>query len=280
MAAGKESEVMRPTTPAKARVRRRIAAVIVVLAAMSPSLLSVSGCSMLRREKPAQQPASTPAAPQGAPQLRATRGLPGEQGIPGAATGTEKLVEETPEQKQQRIMRETGFDMTSPNFNRKIGRKNPFAPASLSAAPFEFLKRSAPESYRLLAVADGLTGRFAMLEMDKAAVIVRVGDMVKGTQAKVRRISDNEVVLEQEGNQIKIGMKVRERKGKEKEDQKEIGKLPTMADWYQSYLDQKYEEDEGGAEGEEEKGSKSNYHDFLSRHGKISSGNSGKEKTQ
>lgn len=198
------------------------------------------GC-LLRRSKPAAPAIAPTAQPDTSAkrELRATGGEAATDEPADAATETVKTPEELTEEKRMALMKETGFDMINPNFSKNIGRKDPFEPVPISMAPFEWLKKMAPDSYRLVATARGFKGTFALIEMGDDSMVVQKGDTIKGDMT-VLEINVSDVVLEQNGQEKVLGMKVRERRPT-KEEEHRVGKLPNLNDWWQEYLQNKYE---------------------------------------
>lgn len=215
--------------------------------ALGLCVVTLTGCQLIRKQPP-PPPAAPTAQPDGSAMrdLRATGGEAATDRATGAATETAKTPEELAEEKRLALMEETGFNMINPNFSKKIGRKDPFEPVPISMAPFEWLKKMAPDHYRLVATSKGYRGTFALIEMGKDSLIVQAGDMLKGDM-KVLEINETDVVLEQNGQEKVLGMKVRTREAP-KEKGRQVGKLPNLNDWWQEYLQNKYEAVEEGGE--------------------------------
>ncbi|MFH1537959.1 MAG: hypothetical protein ABIH66_03310 [bacterium] len=215
------------------------------------------GC-LLRRGKPAAPAVAPTAQPDTSAtrELRATGGEAATDEPADAATETVKTPEELAEEKRLALMKETGFDMINPNFSKNIGRKDPFAPVPISMAPFEWLKKMAPDRYRLVATARSFKGTFALIEMGDDSMVVQKGDTLKGDMT-VLEINVSDVVFEQNGQEKVLGMKVRERRPT-KEEEHRVGKLPNLNDWWQEYLQNKYEATQEGAEPE-----KKDFSDFV-----------------
>ncbi|MEW5945504.1 MAG: hypothetical protein AB1742_04840 [bacterium] len=173
--------------------------------------------------------------------LRAT--VEGGRAVEGAeaagAEGAEKP--ETKEDRKKKLIKDTGFDMINPNFSKKTGREDPFKPVPISMAPIDWVKRVAPERFRLVGTAKGQFGTFALVEMGTESVVVEEGETLKGDSV-VKEIRSTEVHLEKEGKTTVLGMRVRRRVAPQKPEEMQEGKIPNLNDYYRDYLEQKYGE--------------------------------------
>jgi len=168
------------------------------------------------------------------------------QSAAGKVTGGENEgKEKTPD-----LIKESGFDMIYPNFNKETGRQDPFVPVSLSSGPLEQIREMSPEKFRVIGTAMTPTGQIAMIQVGEETKIVREGDVLESGHV-VKNITKYDVLLDKEGRQIKLTMFTRKRIARSAEET-QVPKLPAlnMNDLYVDYLKNKYSEEVEGHEGE------------------------------
>ncbi|MFA6451202.1 MAG: hypothetical protein WCX65_17125 [bacterium] len=166
------------------------------------------------------------------------------------ATGTVSADAESGKQTPPDLIKESGFDMIYPNFNKETGRQDPFVPVSMNAGPLEVLRQMTPEKFRVIGTAMTPTGQIALIEVGGQTLTVREGDVLESGHV-VKSITKYEVTLEKEAQQVRLTMFTRKRIA-EPAAEKNYPKLPGMNinDQYVSYLKDKYGEDVEGKVGE------------------------------
>ena len=184
----------------------------------------------------------------GAARAHALTRTAGREYNPGSATGT--VTANNGKEKTADLIKESGFDMIYPNFNKDTGRQDPFVPVSLSAGPLEQIREMSPEKFRVIGTAMTPTGQIAMIEVGEQTKIVREGDVLESGHV-VKTITRYDVLLDKEGRQIRLTMFTRQRIARSAEQQN-VPKLPglNMNDLYVDYLKSKYSEEVEGHEGE------------------------------
>jgi hypothetical protein len=153
-------------------------------------------------------------------------------------------------EKQPDLIKEAGFDMIYPNFNKETGRQDPFVPVSLSQGPLDVMKNIMPEKFRVIGTAMTPSGQIAMIQVGDQTKIVREGDVLENGTA-VKSISKYDVLLEKDSRQLRLTMFTRKRIAKLEEEQYPL--LPVdsnINDLYKTYLEQKYGNEVAGKEGE------------------------------
>lgn len=241
----------------KGRVRRvsLTARTAIFMAAVFCISLS-AGCSLFSKKPTGPTTPTTPATRNPKP------GAPGQTSKPGNApsltltggkefTGTDDK-DKNAAQKKPDLIKESGFDMIYPNFNKETGRTDPFVPVSLSSAPLDVVKRMTPEKFRVIGTAMTPSGQIAMIEVGDQTKIVREGDVLESGHV-VKTISRYDVSLDKDGRVVQLTMFTRKRIAQSAE---EINpKLPGMNinDMYNEYLKAKYGEDVEGQEGESDR---------------------------
>lgn len=167
------------------------------------------------------------------------------------------------------LIKEAGFDMIYPNFNRETGRQDPFVPVSLSQGPLDVVKMMLPEKFRVIGTAMTPSGQIAMIQVGEQTKIVREDDVLENGSV-VKTISKYDVVLEKDGRQIRLTMFTRKRIAK-LPGEEQYPALPVdknISDIYKKYLEDKYGEEVEGSEGDTERpGSFNEYMDYKKKSG-------------
>jgi hypothetical protein len=202
-----------------------------------------------------------PATPAGAPSLALTST---KEYNPANATGTAGAGNVDEKQKASDLIKESGFDMIYPNFNKETGRQDPFVPVSLSSGPLDVIRQMTPEKFRVIGTAMTPTGQIAMIEVGEQTKIVREGDVLESGHV-VKTITKYDVVLEKDARQVRLTMFTRTRIAQAPTDETNYPKLPglNINDMYIQYLKDKYGEDVEGKEGETKR--PKSFNDFLGK---------------
>jgi len=184
--------------------------------------------------------------------------LTGNKEWNGAGTGQ---APEAAKQSEPDLIKESGFDMIYPNFNKETGRPDPFVPVSLSAGPLDVIRQMTPEKFRVIGTAMTPTGQIAMIEVGEQTKIVREGDVLDSGHV-IKSITRYDVVLDKDSRQLRLTMFTRKRIAKDVEEAK-MPKLPglNINDLYVQYLKDKYSEETEGQEGE--KSRPKSFNEFL-----------------
>jgi len=201
--------------------------------------------------------------PGGPPEIKVPKGGEGEvTGQRGEHGKLDKVI-----QPDRDLIKEAGFDMIYPNFNRQTGRRDPFVPVNATEIDWEPLKKLAGEQFRVIGTAMTPTGQIAMITVMEQVKVVREGDILENG-SMVKSISPYDVVLDKEGRELRLTMFTRKRIARmdQEEDKLQVKKLDNINDLYKKYLEDKFGEEFEGREGEADRpGSFSSYMDTLNR---------------
>ena len=256
--------------------------VILTLLTISPGCMGGGGAFQDMPKRPSapkgetSEPGETPVAPTapqgkggGAAALKATGSEEWEAGAGKQAAGVAAPVPSKAD-----LIKEAGFDMIYPNFNKETGRQDPFVPVSLTQGPLDVVKRMLPEKFRVIGTAVTPSGQIAMIEVGEQTKIVREGDILENGSA-VKSISKYDVVLEKDSRELRLTMFTRKRIAKLAEETK-YPPLPAVNinDLYKKYLEEKYGEEVEGKEAETKR--PGSFNEFLESGPGGSAGSGGK----
>ncbi len=202
--------------------------------------ITIGGCGKKAGAPPARPQMQGPAATRRKPPAAAAKKAA------ATAAKTTNVEEEKPD-----LIKEAGFDMIYPNFNRKTGRRDPFVPVSIMESDWDTLKRLAGEKFRVIGTAMTPSGQIAMIEVGEQTKIVREGDVLENGSI-VKAISEYDVTLERNKRELRLTMFTRKRIARiePEETQLKIKEMDNINDLYKKYLEDKYGEEYAGQEGE------------------------------
>lgn len=159
--------------------------------------------------------------------------------------------EKEPAEEERDLIKEAGFDMIYPNFNKKTGRRDPFVPVSPMETDWDPIKKLAEERFRVIGTAMTPSGQIALLSIMEQTKVVREGDVMENG-AVIKSISPYDVVLERENREMRLTMFTTRRVAKmdSGEDEMKLKELSNIQDIYKKYLDEKFGEETQQKEGE------------------------------
>lgn len=149
------------------------------------------------------------------------------------------------------LIEEAGLESFSANFNKEVGRDDPFETVTISSSMGvdQTKVTENPDIYRVLGTARTPTGMIAMLQIDTDSPIVHEGDILD-SGAVVKKINTYSVVIEDNGQEVIFSMRTRKREASSVTTQEasqqmlEMLKNPqvknNLDNLYDSYLKAKY----------------------------------------
>lgn len=150
---------------------------------------------------------------------------------------------------KQDLIRQAGFDMMNPNYSKETGRDDPFMPIGEEGIPGQVLTKSAPDRFRVCGVARTPTGIVAILESGTDYTLVKLGQKLKNGYT-VKSIDMKKVVLGKDKGEVFVSLRPAEPQtmtaAGTQTSSPGLGKLPTLGDMYQKYLENKFQAPGGG----------------------------------
>ncbi len=175
--------------------RNELKQLTLTLAAAAALLTLATGCT-----RTATPPTPSPSVPAAA---TSTIKTPGAKSLTTAAA-TSTTQTDTAQQDDD-LIKQAGFDMIYPNFNKDTGRRDPFLRVSYMEGDWEPLQKIAGEDFRVIGTSTTQSGKIALVKIAGNDKIIRIGDVLENGSV-VKTISDYDVVIERGDRTMRLTM--------------------------------------------------------------------------